>query len=117
MDSNKLELSDAAKRDAFLATEFNALRREIEVQVIERRKVEAQTFVGLAAIYAWLLTRDPPLDPTYMKAGLAVATVFSLLGLLRWIAMMTRVMAIGAYIRKMEEQAVGEGRGNASIND
>lgn len=115
MADNKLDLSDETKRDAFLATEFNALRREVELQVVERRKVEGQTFVGLAAIYAWVLTRDPPLEPMYMKASLAVAMVFSLLGLLRWIAIMLRTMAIGSYIRSMEEKAVGEGRGWETI--
>jgi hypothetical protein len=112
---NKLDLSDDTKRGAFLATEFNALRREIELQVVERRKVEGQTFVGLAAIYAWVLTRNPPLDPVYMKASLAIPMVFSILGLLRWIAIMMRTMSIGAYIQSMEEKAVGEGRGWETI--
>ena len=83
MEEAKLDLSDETKRDAFLATEFNALRREIELQVVERRKVEGQTFAGLAAIYAWVLTRNPPLDPLYMKAALAIPMVFAILGLLR----------------------------------
>lgn len=115
MDEAKLDLSDETRRDAFLATEFNALRREIELQVVERRKVEGQTFVGLAAIYAWVLTRNPPLDPLYMKASLAIPMVFSILGLLRWLAIMIRTMAIGAYIQSMEEKAVGEGRGWETI--
>ena len=115
MEESKLDLSDETKRDAFLATEFNALRREIELQVVERRKVEGQTFVGLAAIYAWVLTRNPPLDPIYMKASLAIPMVFSLLGLLRWLAIMMRTMAIGAYIQSIEEQAVGDGRGWETI--
>lgn len=110
MTTNSI-VSDETKRDAFLATEFNALRREIELQIVERRKVEGQTFVGLAAIYAWVLTRNPPLEPLYMKASLAVPMVFSLLGLLRWIAIMMRTMTIGAYIRSIEERAVGEGQG------
>jgi len=115
LEESKLDLSDETKRDAFLATEFNALRREIELQVVERRKVEGQTFVGLAAIYAWVLTRNPPLDPIYMKASLAIPMVFSLLGLLRWLAIMMRTMAIGAYIQSIEEQAVGDGRGWETI--
>lgn len=115
MENNKLEFSEETKRDAFLATEFNALRREIELQVVERRKVEGQTFVGLAAIYAWVLTRNPPLDPFYMKASLAIPMFFSVLGFLRWVAIMMRTMSIGAYIQSMEEKAVGEGRGWETI--
>lgn len=106
-----LDISDKTKRDAFFATEFNALRREIELQVVERRKVEGQTFVGLAAIYAWILTRNPPLDPLYTKATLAVPMIFALLGFLRWSAIMLRTMAIGSYIQSMEVHAVGEGQG------
>ncbi|WP_323771507.1 hypothetical protein [Antarctobacter sp.] len=115
MDEAKLDLSDDTKRDAFLATEFNALRREIELQVVERRKVEGQTFAGLAAIYSWVLTRNPPLDPFYMKASLAIPMFFAALGLLRWLAIMMRIMAIGAYIQSMEEKIVGEGRGWETI--
>lgn len=111
LEEAKLDLSDETKRDAFLATEFNVLRREIELQVVERRKVEGQTFGGLAAIYAWVLTRNPPLDPLYMKASLAIPMIFATLGLLRWLAIMMRTMALGGYIQSMEEKAVGQGRG------
>ena len=111
MASKELDLADDTKRDAFLATEFNALRREIELQVAERRKVESQTFAGLAAIYAWVLTRNPPLEPFYMKACLAIPMLFSLFGLLRWIAIMLQTMRIGDYIQSMEDKVVGEAGG------
>ncbi|WP_417680193.1 hypothetical protein [Roseibium sp.] len=103
----KLELSKEAVRSAYLTAEFNALRREIEIQISERRKVESQTFVGLAAIYAWVFTRNPPFDSFYMKITLAIPVVFTIIGLLRWLAIMSRTMVLGAYIRSMEESIVG----------
>lgn len=111
MDEARVTLSEETKREAFFATEFNALRREIELQIVERRKIEGQTFVGLAALYAWVLTRNPPLDPLFMKASLMVPVAFSILGFLRWSAIMRRIMAIGAYIQSIEEKAVGDGQG------
>ena len=111
LPQKKFDLPDETKRGAFLASEFNALRREIELQIVERRKIETQTFIGLAAIYAWLLTRNPPLDPIYMKITLVIPMVFSILGLLRWLGIMMRTMALGAYIQRMEADAAGQGLG------
>ncbi|MEO1108933.1 MAG: hypothetical protein AAFX90_13525 [Pseudomonadota bacterium] len=50
-----------------------------------------------------------------LLAGLLSPLGATLLGLLRWLAIMMRTMAIGAYIQGMEEKAVCEGRGWETI--
>jgi len=42
-----------------VTAEYNALRREIELQIAERRKAENQILISIAAVYAWVLVIPP----------------------------------------------------------
>jgi hypothetical protein len=106
-----LDLSRDTKRIAFLTAEFASLREEISLQVSERRKVETQTFIGLAVLYAWMFSGAADLSPFYLTASFVVAFVFALLGWIRWVGMMTRTMALGTYNYRIEAELVGDGGG------
>jgi hypothetical protein len=108
---DEIDLSDETKRDAFLVVQFNALRQEIELQIAERRRVEAQTFIGLAALYAWTFTSAAGIPHFYYLASLGVAVIFALLGLMRWAGIMVRTMTLGAYNHLIEKAIVGQAGG------
>lgn len=103
----ELDLSVETKRDAFLTVQFNSLRQEIELQISERRKVEAQTFVGMAVIYAWLFSNFNSIDPDYTRIAFIIPIVFSILGFLRWGGIMMRIMTLSRYNKIVEEKIIG----------
>lgn len=87
----------------FIKTEYDALRREIELQISERRRAETQTFISIAAVYAWVLTREHPLDPILYRTALSLPFILATLGLLRWIGIQLRTMTIGHFLRDIED--------------
>ena len=70
--STKLDISISSVGEAFVVAEYDALRREIEPQIAERRKAENQILIAIAAVYARVLTREQPLDPILFRVALAL---------------------------------------------
>ncbi len=91
-----------ANSSAFDLAEFDALRREIELHIAERRKIENQVILGLAAIYSWLFTRDATFPAYLFKAGLAIPALMVFLGFVRWMAIQLRTMKLGEYLSGVE---------------
>jgi hypothetical protein len=101
LDADALSVADKDRR-GFLLAEFQSLRKEIDLQIAERRKIESQVVLGVAAVYSWLLTRDASLDPSLIKAGFILPVVVTLLGFVRWSALMMTVMNLGKYLHQVE---------------
>jgi hypothetical protein len=87
----------------FWLIEFDALRREIELHVSERRKIESQVVVGLAALYAWAFSLEKDAAEFLFHAVLSIPPILILLSFFRWSSIHLRTMKIGEYIRKREE--------------
>lgn len=87
----------------FWLIEFDALRREIEIHVSERRKIESQVVVGLAAMYAWAFSLENAVAEILFRAVLGIPPILILLSFLRWSSIHLRTMKIGEYIRLREE--------------
>jgi len=104
----KLDLRIESLGEAFVTTQYNALRREIELQIAERRKAENQILISIAAVYAWVLTRDQPLDSVLFRAALCLPVGLACLGFLRWIGIQLRTMTIGRYLNRIERRLSAE---------
>ena len=63
----------------FWLIEFDALRREIEIHVSERRKIESQVVVGLAALYAWAFSLEKDAAEFLFHAVLSIPPILILL--------------------------------------
>lgn len=88
----------------FHMAEYEGLRREIEVQIADRRRVEIHSVVAIFIVYAWLFSRPPNVNPELMQIAMALPIGAAVYGLLKWEALMIRTIQIGAYIRKIEER-------------
>ncbi len=108
MENRQVKLTGEARRETFLLAEHSTIRSEIDLQIVERRRVEAQTFVGVAAVYAWALTREEPIHEPYFLAVLAVPVFLTIVGFLRWIGIILRTMALGQYAKQTEVQMLGK---------
>lgn len=109
--SAKLDVSISSVGETFVVAEYDALRREIELQIAERRKAENQILIAIAAVYAWVLTRDHPLDPILFRVALALPAGLACLGFLRWMGIQLRTMTIGEYLHRVEAELSPEGFG------
>jgi len=107
----KLDVSINSVGEAFIVAEYNALRREIELQIAERRKAENQILISIAAVYAWVLTRDQPLDPILFRVALSLPAGLACLGFLRWMGIQLRTMTIGEYLNQIEVELSPKGFG------
>ncbi|MBL9050568.1 MAG: hypothetical protein JNK19_10705 [Tabrizicola sp.] len=85
-------------------TEFDALRREIEIHISERRKIESQLVIGISALYAWSFSIEPTIDPILFRLALLIPPIVIFLSFLRWASLHLRTMKIGQYIRKLESE-------------
>ncbi|MCB1497054.1 MAG: hypothetical protein KDJ86_14800 [Bauldia sp.] len=103
-DAGDLKVSIDSLGDGFLIAEYNAMRREIELQISERRKAENTIFFSIAAVYAWVLTRDKNFDPLLFRASLVLPVVLACLGFLRWAGIQMRTMTIGEYLSDLEKR-------------
>ena len=107
----KLELNIETMGEAFVTAQYNALRREVELQISERRKAENQILISIAAVYAWVLTRDQSLDPVLFRTALSLPVGLACLGFLRWIGIQLRTMTIGTYLDQVEQGLSVDGFG------
>jgi hypothetical protein len=83
-------------------TEFDALRREIEIHISERRKIENQIVIGVSALYAWAFSLEAATSPSLFRLALLIPPIVILLSFLRWASLHMRTTKIGQYIRSLE---------------
>lgn len=91
----KAPIPDEARRE-FHLKEWEALKAEVTSQIDHTRKLELATVGGLAAFYAWFVTKDPS------RYVLVVPCLLVLLGALRSWGTLVRIQEIATYLRTLE---------------
>ena len=95
----------------FHAQEYECLRREIEMHIADRRKVETQHTIAATVIYAWLISEQSTLAPFLLNFVIFLPFVILLLGYFKWEALMLRTIQIGQYLATLEEKLAADGTG------
>ena len=90
--------------EKFHLIEYESLRKEIEIHIADRRKVETQSILAIFGIYAWLLSRPSGFDPELLKLALGLPLGVALYGYIKWEALMFRTIQIGRYIKNLESK-------------
>jgi hypothetical protein len=83
----------------FLTQEFNALRKEIELEIKELREYLRYAIIASGAIWAWFLSHSQPQIPQLARF-LPLALSALLFG--QTIVVRKKVYKIGSYITKIE---------------
>jgi hypothetical protein len=88
------------KPNAFLITEFDALRREIELEIKEIGDFLRYAILSSGAIWAWLLSRP---DSRIPHIGCFVPLVLTLLLFGHTVVIRTKIFGIAKYIKRIEQ--------------
>ena len=83
----------------FTVAEYNTLRKEIEIHIADRSRVESQVYIGVFAIYGWLSVNVEKLEGIYERIGLGLPIAIVVLGFIRWWGIHSRTILIGTYIK------------------
>lgn len=95
--------------EAFFLEEYKALRREIEIHLLERGRIEAQVYIGVFATLAWLAVNGNKLTGIYERLGFGLPMAIVLVGLLRCWAVHARTLMIGKYVQRIESNLLLRG--------
>jgi hypothetical protein len=87
------------KPDTFLITEFDALRREIELEIKEIGDYLRYAILSSGAIWAWLLSRP---DSRIPHIGCSVPLVLTALLFGYTVVIRTKIFGIAKYIQRIE---------------
>ena len=96
----QVENLQAKDTKAFHEKEYEALRREIELDIKETRSLERNALLANAAIFTWLATTGKEFLGHWWLPWLPV--VISGLAAFRSFALLSRMMELGDYIAKLE---------------
>lgn len=90
----------------FILEEFNAMRREIDLQIEARRKIEISGAAASAAIVIWLLANKSYIDAIENQVVWSIPFLLSLLMSLKAFGILKRTIEIAEYIKLIEKAII-----------
>lgn len=87
-------------QQAFLVAEFDALRREIELEIKELRELLRYAIVSSGAIWAWLLSQS---QSKLSQLGCFLPFALSVLLLGQALLVRKKIFDLGAYVQRIEQ--------------